>query len=206
MMLAGVFAAVLFLGLFVGDRWYFRTLSADASRYGCRVGREESRWEAASLPRIQASFDRLGLLALRHGVARFFADANRILLRPRYPMLWAFLWIWPMKVTIDLRVDGTSLVLSSTKRIPWCSAILTGFWFVIVGLGTVAALVSYVVEGGSASAGGWLIGAGILTLGLFFFFSGLVTVVMAYRMENSRLALVQQELEEVLAGPAVSTR
>jgi hypothetical protein len=170
------------------------------------VGHEETRLDAASLARIQASFDRLGLLALRHGVARVFADANRILVRPRYPMLWAFLWMWPMKATIDLRVDGGSLVLSSIKRIPWCSAILTAFWFVIVGLGTAAALVSYVAEGGSASAGGWLVGAGILTLGLFFFFSGLVTVVMAYRMENSRLALVQRELEEVLAGGAVSTR
>jgi hypothetical protein len=121
-------------------------------------------------------------------------------------MLWALLWIWPMKATIDLRVDGASLVLASTKRIPWCSAILTGFWFVLVGFGTVAALVSYVAEGGSASAGGWVIGAGILTLGLFFFFSGLVTVVMAYRMENSRLALVQRELEDVLTGLPASTR
>lgn len=200
MILAGLFAAALFLGLFVGDRWYFRTLSAEASRYGCRVGREETRLDAATIARIHASFDRFGLLALRNGVARFFADANRILLRPRYPMLWAFLWIWPMKATIDLRVDGESLVLASTKRIPWCSAILTGCWFALVGLGTVAALVSYVAEGGSGSAGGWIVGVGILILGLFFFFSGLVTVVMAYRMENGRLAIVQRELEEVLTA------
>ena len=206
MMLAGLFALVLFVGLFVGDRWYFRTLSPEASRYGCRVGREETRLHAATLARIQASFDRFGLLALRNGVARFFADANRILLRPRYPMLWAFLWIWPMKATIDLRVDGQSLVLASTKRIPWCSAILIGGWFALVGLGTVAALVSYVAEGGSGTAGGWIVGAGILILGLFFFFSGLVTVVMAYRLENSRLATVQRELEEVLTGLPVPRR
>jgi hypothetical protein len=206
MMLAGFFAGALFLGLLIGDRWYFRTLSAEASRYGCRVGREESRWDSTSLAQVRASFDRLGLLPLRHGVARLFADGKRILLRPRYPMLWALLWIWPMKVTIDLRTEGESVVLASTKRIPWCSAILTGFWFLIVGLGTFGALMSYGAEGGFASGGGWLIGAGILTLGLFFFFSGLVTVIMAYRMENSRLTLVQQELQEVLTRLPASVR
>lgn len=200
MMLAGLFAGALFVGLLVGDRLYFRTLSLDASRYGCRVGRGEHRLGLVRREQIRACFDPQGILALRHGVARLFADAHRILLRPRYPTLWAFLWIWPMKVTIDLRTDGESVVLSSTKRIPWCSAILTGAWFVIVGLGTIATLVSYVAEGGLASSGGVLMGGGILTLGLFFFFSGLVTVVMAYRMENSRLALVSQELHEALMG------
>lgn len=200
MMLAGFFAAALFLGLVIGDRLYFRTLSAEASRYGCRVGREEARLNSASVAHIHASFDRLGLLALRHGVARLFPDANRILVRPRYPLLWAFLWIWPMKATIDLRVEGESVLLSSTKRIPWCSAILTGSWFLLVGFGMVAALTSYVAEGGFASAGGWLIAAGILTLGVFFLFAGVVTVVMAYRMESSRLALVQHELREALSA------
>jgi len=204
MILAGLFAAVLFIGLLVGDRLYFRTLSLDASRYGCRVGRGEDRLESASLSSIYARFDGLGLLALRHGVARMFVDANRILLRPRYPMLWAFLWIWPMKITIDLRADGESVVLSSTKRIPWFSAILTGGWFLVVGLGTVATLIAYALEGGLASSGGALLGAGILTLGLFFFFSGLVTVVMAYRMENSRLAIVSQELRDALTKSRVS--
>lgn len=202
MMLAGLFAGALFIGLLVGDRLYFRTLSLDASRYGCRVGRGEHRLDALTPAQIHARFDSSGILALRHGVARLFADAQRILLRPRYPTLWAFLWIWPMKVTIDLRTEGQSVVLSSTKRIPWCSAILTGAWFCIVGLGTLATLISYAMEGGLSDSGGALMGAGILTLGLFFFFSGLVTVVMAYRMENSRLVLVSQELHEALTGAA----
>ena len=81
MVLAGFFAAILFLGLLVGDRLYFRTLSAEASRYGCRVGRQEDRVDAADLAQIRACFDGLGVLALRHGVARLFLDANRILLR-----------------------------------------------------------------------------------------------------------------------------
>src|SRR5919112_6751043 len=112
-MLEGIFAAALFIGLLIGDRLYFRTLSAEASRYGCRVGREEARLHPASLAQIHASFDRLGLLALRHGVARSFGEVNRILVRPRYPLLWAFLWILPMKATIDLRVEGESVLLSA---------------------------------------------------------------------------------------------
>ena len=206
MMLAGFFAVALFIGLLVGDRWYFRTLSLDASRYGCRVGREETRLPSGSLAHIEARFDRLGLLPLRHGAARLFSEAHRILLRPRYPLLWAFLWIWPMKATIDLQADGDSVRLSSTKRIPWCSAILTGLWFLLVGCGTLAALISYAAEGGLASPEGWLTGAGILALGIFFFFSGIVTVIMAYRMENSRLALVQRELQEALTARPVATR
>ena len=205
MLLAGLFAAVLFLGIFVGDRLYFRTLSAEASHYGCRVGRAEERLDAASLTRVHACFDALGLLPLRYGVARLFADANRILLRPRYPALWAFLWLWPMKATIDVRAEGDGVVLLSIKRIPWCSAILTGAWFLLVGVGTVATMVSYVMEGGLAGPAGILVGAGILTLGLLFLFSGLVTVVMAYRLEDSRLARVYEELRSAVQGTGPTT-
>jgi hypothetical protein len=206
MILAGLFAGALFLGLLVGDRWYFRTLSAEASRYGCKVGRGAARLESTSLTRIHACFDKLGLLPMRHGVARLFIENDRILLRPRYPTLWAFLWIWPMKTTIDLQADGDAVVVASTKRTPWASAILTGAWFLIVTLGTLATVISFVVEGGLANSGGVLMGGGILTLGLFFIFSGLVTVVMAYRMENNRLARLQQELFEVFNGRAPATR
>ena len=206
MMLAGLFAGALFLGLLVGDRWYFRTLSAEASRYGCQVGRGAARLDAISHTQIHACFDKLGLLTMRHGVARLFIETNRLLLRPRYPTLWAFLWIWPMKATIELRADGEAVVLASTKRTPWASAILTGAWFLIVTVGTLATIISYVVEGGLASSSGVLMAGGILTLGLFFIFSGLVTVVMAYRMENSRLARLQEEFEDVVTGRAVATR
>lgn len=200
MMLAGLFAGALFIGLLVGDRWYFRTLSAEASRYGCRVGRGATRLESMSLMQIHARFDTLGLLPMRHGVVRLFIETNRLLLRPRYPTLWAFLWIWPMKAIIDLQADGDAVVLTITKRTPWASAILTGAWFLIVTIGTLGTIISYVVEGGLASSSGVLMASGILTLGLFFLFSGLVTVVMAYRMENSRLAVLQQEFEEVVTG------
>lgn len=206
MMLAGLFAGALFLGLLIGDRWYFRTLSAEASRYGCQVGRGTARVESIGLAQIQACFDKLGLLTMRHGVARLFNESQRLLLRPRYPTLWAFLWIWPLKATIDLQADGEGVVLAMTKRTPWASAILTGAWFVIVTVGTLATIVSFVMEGGLANSSGVLMGGGILTLGLFFIFSGLVTVVMAYRMENNRLAVLQEELVEVLTGRAAATR
>jgi len=206
MMLAGFFAAALFIGLLVGDRLYFRTLSGEASRYGCRVGRAEERFDSTTLAQIQRCFDGMGLLTLRHGVARYFIDANRILLRPRYPLLWAFLWIWPMKATIDLRVEGQAVVLASTKRIPWVSALLTGAWFFVVGVGTLGALISYAVEGGFRESGGVLVAAGILALGLFFFLSGVVTVIMALRMENSRLALVQRELRDAVMNSSSASR
>ena len=156
--------------------------------------------------RIEARFDKLGLLPMRHGVARLFIESHRVLLRPRYPTLWAFLWIWPMKATIDLQADGEAVVLAMTKRTPWASAILTGAWFLIVTVGTLATIVSYAVEGGLGSSGGVVMAGGILTLGLFFIFSGLVTVVMAYRMENSRLAALQQEFQDTLTGRVPATR
>ena len=83
---------------------------------------------------------------------------------------------------------------------------LTGAWFLIVTVGTLATIISYAVEGGLASSSGVVMAGGILTLGLFFLFSGLVTVVMAYRMENSRLAVLQQEFEEVVTGRPSATR
>src|SRR3990167_2434375 len=161
MMLAGLFAGALFLGLLVGDRWYFRTLSAEASRYGCKVGRGAARLDAISLTQIHACFDKLGLLTMRLGVARLFIETNRLLLRPRYPTLWAFLWIWPMKATIDLQADGEAVVLALTKRTPWASAILTGAWFLIVTVGTLATIINYVVERGLASSSGVLMAGGI---------------------------------------------
>ena len=99
-----------------------------------------------------------------------------------------------------------AVVLAMTKRTPWASAILTGAWFLIVTVGTLATIVSYAVEGGLGSSGGVVMAGGILTLGLFFIFSGLVTVVMAYRMENSRLAALQKEFQDTLTGRVPATR
>ena len=43
MLLAGLFAGALLLGLIIGDWLYFVRLTPDASRYGCGVARMFSR-------------------------------------------------------------------------------------------------------------------------------------------------------------------
>jgi len=56
------------------------------------------------------------------------------------------------------------------------------------------------VEGQLAAPGGVVLGIGIIGLGLVFLLSGAITVIFAYRLENSRLMTVYQELREVLEG------
>jgi hypothetical protein len=86
------------------------------------------------------------------------------------------------------------------KLTPWSSALLTGIWFVVVAVGMVGALISLFVEGQLAASGGVVLGIGIIGLGLVFLLSGAITVIFAYRLENSRLMTVYQELREVLEG------
>ncbi len=86
------------------------------------------------------------------------------------------------------------------KLTPWSSALLTGLWFVVVVVGTVGALISLYLEGQLAAAGGVALAIGVVGLGLIFLLSGAITVVFAYRLENSRLMIVYQELREALEG------
>ena len=55
-----------------------------------------------------------------------------------------------------------------------------------------------------AAPGGVVFAIGIAGLGLIFLLSGAITMVFAYRLENSRLTTVYQELREVLEGLACS--
>ena len=48
--------------------------------------------------------------------------------------------------------------------------------------------------------GSLMLGAGIVGVGLLVFVFGLVTVAMAYRLEDQRLMLAYQELRTALAG------
>jgi hypothetical protein len=64
----------------------------------------------------------------------------------------------------------------------------------------VGALISLFVEGELAASGGVVLGIGIVGLGFVFLLSGAIIVVFAYRLENSRLMTVYQELREVLEG------
>ncbi len=43
MLLAGLFASVLFIGLILGDWFYFVQLTPDAVRYGCSVARTQEQ-------------------------------------------------------------------------------------------------------------------------------------------------------------------
>jgi hypothetical protein len=201
MVLAGVFAAVLFTGLIVVDWAHFVRLTEEASRYGCAVARVQEDWRAVSVATLEARFGPQGVLSLPHGVARLFPGAQRLSLRPTYRLFsFQFRTAWPIKGSLDLLPQEHGLRVVCVKRVPWSSAILTVLWFVLVGLGTVGFLITYGLHGGLASLGGVLMGAGIIGLGLLVLAFGLVTVVVAYRLENGRLTIVYEELRASLAG------
>lgn len=199
MLLAGAFAVLLFVGLIVGDWLYFVRLTADASRYGCGIARGRDRVALADLDHVTHRFDRNGLLPLPHGIARFFPDVRRILIRPQYRLFsLRFRTAWPLKGSLELAPAEDGFRVLYIKRIPWSSAIITLLWFALVGLGTIGFLVSYAIQGGLASLGGVLLGVGVIGLGLLVLAFGLITITMAYRLEDSRLTLVYQELRTAL--------
>ncbi len=206
MVLAGLFAAVVSFGLIVADWWLFSSLSPDASRYGCGIARGQDRLNGTNLLRLKERFDRHGMLALPHGVARWFPEEHCLTFRPQCHLFsLRFRTAWPLKGTIDVIDDGEGLRLVYTKRIPWSSAILTLLWFGVVGLGTIGFLIAYVVEGGATSFSGLLMGLGVTGLGLLVIAFGLLTVALAYRLENSRLTELYQELRAALEEPSGRT-
>jgi hypothetical protein len=199
MVLAGAFAVFLFIGLIVGDWLYFVRLTAEASRYGYGIGRGRDQVQFTDLERVIHRFDRNGLLALPHGTARFFPDVKRILFRPTYRLFaLGFRTAWPLKGSLELAPSEEGYRVLYTKRIPWSSAIITFLWFALVGFGTIGFLISYAVQGGLTSLGGVLLGVGVMGLGLLVLAFGLITITMAYRLEDSRLTQVYQELRAAL--------
>ena len=201
MIFAGFFAGALFLGLILGDWLYFMRLTPDASRYGCGIARTQDRFTHTTLTQLAGRFDAGGFLTLPHGTARFYQDLNQIVIRQQYRLFaLGFRTLWPLKGLIFLSPEGDALAVLCRKLTPWSSALLTGIWFVVVVVGTVGALISLFVEGQFAASGGVVLGIGIVGLGLVFLLSGAITVVFAYRLENSRLMRVYQELREVLEG------
>jgi hypothetical protein len=201
MLLAGVFAGLLCLGLILGDWFYFVRLTPDASRYGCGVARTHDRFTHTTMKQLADRFDNAGLLMLPHGTARFFPDLNQIVIRQKYRLFAVgFRTLWPLKGLISLTPDGDAVSVLCRKLTPWSSALLTGIWFVLVVVGTVGALIALLVEGELAALGGLVLALGIVALGLVFLLSGAITVVFAYRLENARLTTVYQELREVLEG------
>ncbi len=205
MMLAGLFAGALLLGLILGDWLYFVRLTADAGRYGCGVARTVDRFASQSLTRLEARVDAEGALALPHGIARYYRDLGQIALRPQYRLFaMGFRTAWPLKGLIHLMPDEQGVRAVCIKRIPWSSAIITLVWFLLVGLGTTAFLITYGTQGGFESLSGVLMGAGILGIGLLVLAFGVVTVMLSYRLESSRLSQVYDELKAVVEDATVA--
>ena len=201
MILAGFFAGALCLGLILGDWFYFMRLMPDASRYGCGIARTHDRFTHTTMKQLADRFGAGGVLMLPHGTARFYQDLNQIVIRQKYRLFAiGFRTLWPLKGLISLSPEGDALAVLCRKLTPWSSALLTGFWFILVTVGTVGALIALFVEGELAAVGGMVLAFGILGLGLMFVLSGAITVVFAYRLENARLTTVYQELREVLEG------
>jgi len=201
MLFAGLFAGALCLGLILGDWLYFMRLTPDASRYGCGVARTHDRFTHTTITQLAERFDAAGFLMLPHGTARLYQDLNQIVIRQKYRLFAiGFRTLWPLKGLIFLSPEGDALSVLCRKLTPWSSALLTGIWFVVVVVGMVGALISLFVEGELAASGGVVLGIGIVGLGFVFLLSGAIIVVFAYRLENSRLMTVYQELREVLEG------
>ena len=205
-MLAGLFAGFLLLGLILGDWLYFVRLTPDAGRYGCGIARTVDRLSLQSLTRLEARVDGEGALTLPHGIARYYPTLRQIALRPQYDVFSrGFRTAWPLKGLIHLSADEHAVNAVCIKRIPWSSAIITLVWFLLVGVGTAAFMITYGVQGGFESLSGVLMGAGILGIGLLVLAFGAVTVILSYRLEDSRLAQVYEELKAVVDDTPVRT-
>jgi hypothetical protein len=201
MIFAGFFAGALCLGLILGDWFYFMRLTPDASRYGCGIARTHDRFTHTTMTQLVHRFDAAGILLLPHGTARLHQDVNQIVIRQRYRLFaLSFRTLWPLKGLIALSTEGDALAVLYRKLTPWSSVLLTGLWFAVVAVGTVGAVISLYIEGQLAASGGVVLALGIIGLGVVFLLSGVITVVFAYRLENSRLMIVYQELREILEG------
>ncbi len=199
MVLAGAFAIVLFVGLIVGDWMYFARLSSDACRYGYGIGQVQDQYASLAVQKFVRHFDTNGFLSLPHGVARVFPSANRMVIRPTHRLFsMRFRTAWPLKGSIEWASEPDGLMLICTKRVPWSSSILTFLWFSLVGFGTLGFLLTYLIQGGFESLGGLLLGVGVTGVGLIVVAFGLLTVTVAYRIENTRLMQVYTELRAVV--------
>ena len=206
MVLAGAFALVLFVGLIIGDWMYFARLSSDASRYGYGIGQMQDRLAQLAVQKLMRHFDTNGFLPLPHGVARVFPERYCLVIRPTHRLFsMRFRTAWPLKGTIEWASEADGLKLVCTKRVPWSSSILTFLWFSLVGLGTLGFLITSLFQGVFESLGGLWLGVGVTGVGLIVVAFGLLTVTVAYRIENTRLMQVYTELRAVaLDGTGVA--
>ncbi len=199
MILAGLFAGILFLGLILGDWLYFVRLTPDAIRYGCNIARTRDHWASTTLPALRDRFNTDGTLMLPHGVAWFYPELSQIAIRPKYRLFSiGFRTAWPVKGLIHLSSDDQAIGALCIKRIPWSSALITLLWFAVVLIGLVMFVVAYARDGGFASLQGVILGVGLVAGAMAVMAIGVVTVIISYRLENSRLTKVYEELRETL--------
>ncbi|MCB9774908.1 MAG: hypothetical protein H6750_11370 [Nitrospiraceae bacterium] len=204
MTFAGIIAILLFFALIIGDWYQFTTLKSWACQYGCPLAQRKNTLGGQSVSLISPAFQ-TGALALPHGIARWVADRQVIVIRPYYQLFsLRFRTAWPLKGTIDVSSEGSQLLLHLSKRIPWSSAILTLLWLLFVIGGTLTFIVLFILDGGMSTVGGVFWVVGITALGLLVLAGGLILLSFAYRLEDSRLMQVYQELLDVLTSPPIT--
>ena len=207
MLLAGLFAGCLFVALVAGDWWQFRRLTPEGGRYGCPVARAEDAVPFESDHLLSARFGADGFLQLDHGIARFLPAGRRILLHCRSGRTASrFRTAWPLKTTIELEETGSQVRLRCVKLMPWSSALLTLLWFGVVAIGTLAFVIRFVAGGDAFSLGSLLLVLGVSGVGLLVLVFGLVTVSLAYRLEDQRLMDAYRELRAALDQPTGEMR
>lgn len=200
MILSGLFAGFLFLLFLIGDWYQFTNLRPFSARYGFGIAHRTDYLKDISIPTLLNHFDQQSTLQLPHGVARWFVQQQVISLRPYYQLFtMRFRTAWPLKGTIELSSNDNGVALQLTKRMPWSSSVLTMLWLVLVVGGAVAFLVMFGLDGGFGSAAGLLMGFGLTGLGILILLFGLLMISLAYRLEDSRLMQVYEELQVVLA-------
>ena len=204
MTFAGIIAILLFFALIIGDWYQFTTLKSWACQYGCPLAHRKNTLDGKSASSISPAFQ-TGALALPHGIARWVADRQVIVIRPYYQLFsLRFRTAWPLKGTIDVSSEGSQLLLHLSKRIPWSSAILTLLWLLFVIGGTLTFVVLFILDGGISTVGGIFWVVGITALGLLVLAGGLILLSFAYRLEDSRLMQVYQELLDVLTSSPIT--
>ena len=205
MLLAGIFGSILFVLLIIGDWYQFTSLRPFAAQYGFGIARRHDRLETLTRQALLRQFGKHDTIALPHGVARWFGVQEVISLRPTYQLFsMRFRTAWPLKGTITLHPTEAGVELHLTKRVPWSSGLLTLIWLGLVAIGTVAFLVTFGIDGGFGSAGGWALALGVGGLGTLVLLFGLIMVSLAYRLEDSRLMQVYQELQDVWLNQSAS--
>lgn len=200
MILAGVFGGVLFLLLLIGDWYQFTNLRPMSAQYGFGIAKRKDLLEDLNTHTLLKPFGKQGTIELPHGFARWFEDQEIISLRPYYQLFtMRFRTAWPLKGTIELHSTDAGVELRLTKRTPWSSSIITMAWLGLVTIGTAAFLIMFGIDGGFSSVGGLMMGLGVAGLGVLVLMFGLLMISLAYRLEDSRLMKVYQELQDVLA-------